>query len=74
MSDCGSRNEFAYLNNPTFQRESDVVPVQLIVRRVQSTSGSQLALFATYGHHAFITDGVGRYTRGESAGSALRYL
>ena len=31
-------------------------PVRLIVRRVRPTPGSQLALFATYSYHAFITD------------------
>ena len=38
-----------------FQSESDAAPVQLIVRRVRPTPGSQLALFATYSYHAFIT-------------------
>ena len=37
----------------------DAVPVRLIVRRVQPTPGSQLALFATYSYHAFITDREG---------------
>ncbi|MGH9124119.1 MAG: transposase, partial [Acidimicrobiales bacterium] len=31
-------------------------PVRLIVRRVKPTPGSQLALLATYDHHAFITN------------------
>ena len=35
------------------------MPVRLIVRRVKPTPGSQLALFATYDYHAFITDRVG---------------
>ena len=39
-----------------FQSEPDVVPVRLIVRRVKPTPGSQLALFATYSYHGFITD------------------
>ena len=30
--------------------------VRLIIRRVKPTPGSQLALFATYSYHAFITD------------------
>ena len=34
----------------------DAVPVRLIVRRVKPTPGSQLALFANYSYHAFITD------------------
>ena len=39
-----------------FKNEPDAVPVQLIVRRVKPTPGSQLALFTTYSYHAFITD------------------
>ena len=39
-----------------FQSEPDAAPVRLIVRRVQPTPGSQLALFATYSYHGFITD------------------
>ena len=39
-----------------FQSEPDAAPVQLIVRRVKPTPGSQLALFATYSYHGFITD------------------
>ena len=39
-----------------FQSEPDAAPVRLIVRRVKPTPGSQLALFATYSYHAFITD------------------
>ena len=31
-------------------------PVRLIVRRVKPAPGSQLALFATYSYHGFITD------------------
>ena len=42
-----------------FQHESDATVVRLIVRRVKPTPGSQLALFATYSYHAFITDGDG---------------
>ena len=34
----------------------DAAPVRLIVRRVKPTPGSQLALFATYSYHGFITD------------------
>ena len=30
--------------------------MRLIVRRVRPTPGSQLALFATYSYHGFITD------------------
>ena len=39
-----------------FQSEPDAVPVRLIVRRVKPTPGSQLALFAAYSYHGFITD------------------
>ena len=39
-----------------FAHEKDAVPVRLIVRRVKPTPGSQLALFALYDFHAFITD------------------
>ena len=42
-----------------FQGEPDAVPVRLIVRRVKPTPGSQLALFANYSYHAFITDREG---------------
>ena len=41
---------------PPFQAEADAAPVRLIVRRVKPTPGSQLALFATYSYHGFITD------------------
>ena len=39
-----------------FDSEPDASPVRLIVRRVKPTPGSQLALFANYSYHAFITD------------------
>ena len=39
-----------------FQAEADAAPVRLIVRRVKPTPGSQLALFAKYSSHGFITD------------------
>ena len=39
-----------------FQADAHAAPVRLIVRRVKPTSSSQLALFATYGYHGFITD------------------
>ena len=42
-----------------FGSEPDAAPVRLIVRRVKPTPGSQLALFATYTYHAFITDRYG---------------
>jgi hypothetical protein len=43
-----------------FKGEQDAVPVRLIVRRVKPTPGSQLALFALYDFHAFITDRDGQ--------------
>ena len=42
-----------------FQAEADAAPVRLIVRRVKPTPGSQLALFAKYSYHGFITDRTG---------------
>ena len=42
-----------------FQSEPDAAPVRLIVRRVQPTSGSRLALFASYSYHGCITDREG---------------
>ena len=38
-----------------FQAEADAAPVRLIVR-LKPTPGSQLALFAKYSYHGFITD------------------
>ena len=39
-----------------FRTEPGAAPVRLIVRRVKPTPGSQLALFASYSYHGFITD------------------
>ena len=39
-----------------FQTKPDAAPVRLIVRRVKPTPSSQLALFARYSYHGFITD------------------
>src|SRR5450631_2624540 len=39
-----------------FAAEQDAVPARPILRRVQPTPGSQLALLTLYDHHAFITD------------------
>ena len=39
-----------------FRSEPDAAPVRLIVRRVRPTPGSQLALFASYSYHGFVTD------------------
>ena len=49
-----------------FQTEPDAAPVRLIVRRVQPTPGSQLALFATYSYHGFITDRDGEMLKLEA--------
>ena len=38
-----------------FQSEPGAAPVRLIVRRVKPAPGSQLALFASYSYHGFIT-------------------
>ena len=66
-----------------FQTEPDATPVRLIVRRVKPTPGSQLALFATYSYHGFITDRDGelleleadhrRYAEIENAIRDLKY-
>ena len=42
-----------------FRSEPDAAPVRLIVRRVKRAPGSQLALFASYSYHGFITDREG---------------
>ena len=42
-----------------YETKPDAAPVRLIVQRVKPTSGSQLALFARYSYHAFITDRAG---------------
>ena len=42
-----------------FQHTGEASAVRLIVRRVKPTPGSQLALFATYSYHAFISDRAG---------------
>ncbi len=39
-----------------FENKPDATAVRFIVRRVKPTPGSQLALFADYSYHAFITD------------------
>ena len=39
-----------------FRSKPDAAPVRLIVWRVKPTPGSQLALFASYSYHGFITD------------------
>ena len=39
-----------------FESKPDAATVRLIVRRVKPTPGTQLALFAAYSYHGFITD------------------
>ena len=66
-----------------FQSEPDAAPVLLIVRRVKPTPGTQLALFAAYNYHDFITDRYGdtlyleadhrRHTEIENAIRDLKY-
>ena len=52
----GSAADVAENEYTPFGSEPDAVPVRLIVRWVKPTHGSQLALFASYSYHAFITD------------------
>ena len=49
-----------------FDSRPDAASVRLIVRRVRPTPGSQLALFASYSYHAFITDRQGDTLRLEA--------
>ncbi|MFF3591246.1 hypothetical protein ACFYYI_29350 [Streptomyces sp. NPDC002387] len=42
-----------------FAHTKSRLTVRLIVRRVRPTPGSQLALFTSYDHHAFVTDREG---------------
>ena len=51
--------DVAETSHTPFQSKPDAAPVRLIVRRVKPTPGSQLALFATYSYHGFITDREG---------------
>ena len=55
-----------------FQSKPDAAPVRLIVRRVKPTPGSQLALFATYSYHGFITDREGETLASRGRPSAPR--
>ena len=56
MEDAADVAETTYT---PFDTKPDATPVRLIVRRVKPTPGSQLALFANYSYHAFITDREG---------------
>ena len=51
--------DVAEINYTPFGSQPGAAPVRLIVRRVRPTPGSQLALFASYSYHAFITDREG---------------
>ena len=51
--------DVAEIEYTPFRSQTGAAPVRLIVRRVRPTPGSQLALFANYGYHAFITDREG---------------
>ncbi len=51
--------EVAETTYTPFQNEPDAAPVRLIVLQVKHTPGTQLALFATYSYHGFITDRYG---------------
>ena len=51
--------DVAEISYTSFKSEPGAAPVRLIVRRVKPTPGSQLALFATYSYHAFITERQG---------------
>lgn len=53
------RAELAETAYAVVGRKQPPIPVRLIVRRVQAAPGSQLALFANYSYHAFITDQAG---------------
>ncbi len=53
MDGAAAVAETAYI---PFGSKPDAAPVRLIVRRVKPAPGSQLALFASYSYHGFITD------------------
>ncbi|MFF3249214.1 transposase [Streptomyces sp. NPDC002870] len=58
--------DVAEITYTCFAHTKPPVTVRLIVRRVRPTPGSQLALFTTYDHHAFVTDRVGDVTELEA--------
>jgi hypothetical protein len=51
--------DVAEMTYTPFADQRDAIAVRLIVRRVRPTPGSQLALFARYSYHGFITDREG---------------
>ena len=56
---CEGGADVAETTYTPFAGERDAIAVRLIVRRVRPTPGSQLALFATYSYHGFVTDREG---------------
>lgn len=56
---CEGGADVAETTYTPFAGERDAIAVRLIVRRVRPNPGSQLALLAHYGYHAFITDREG---------------
>lgn len=56
---CEDGADVAETTYTPFADRSDATAVRLIVRRVRLTAGSQLALFATYSYHGFVTDREG---------------
>ncbi|MFC4607763.1 transposase [Streptomyces maoxianensis] len=51
--------DVAEISYTCFAHTGTPVTVRLIVRRVRPTPGSQLTVFTTYDHHAFVTDRTG---------------
>jgi hypothetical protein len=56
---CEGGADVAETTYTPFAGERDAIAVRLIVRRVRPSPGSQLALFARYSYHGFITDREG---------------
>lgn len=56
---CDGGADVAETTYTPFADKRDATPVRLIVRRVRPSPGSQLALFASYSYHAFVTDREG---------------
>ncbi len=53
---CEGGADVAETTYTPFADQRDAIAVRLIVRRVRPTPGSQLALFASYSYHGFVTD------------------
>ncbi len=64
--------DVAETTHTPFQGEPDAATARLIVRRVQPTPNSQLALFAKYSYHGFITDREGYPGTGSRPSSPCR--